>query len=499
MPIITTDTNSSVTLLANENYLLTRGTTHYFEGGHVLSLDQNNSVVIHGDMVGFGSSVLTGNNEGPVEITIGPDGSVVGDSSPFTIANLGNHSLVTNYGLVSGGRPLDLDGDECVVVNHGEMAMTFSGGGGASLAYVAGSNTTITNTGSMISNGTYIVNDISTGNANRFTMVNSGEMIGDDIGIYTNSSGTGGAVFRNSGRLEAGNDAYIGVNGYDRITNSGDIVGDITTQGGADDIWNSGLINGDIDLGDGLDSYKTSGTGMVVGTVDGGAGNDTLKGGAEIDLFNGGTDNDTLLGRGGDDELDGGTGDDLVMGGTGADQLTGDTGADTLYGGADNDTLDGGDGNDSLRGDLGDDSLSGGGDNDTIKGGAGDDTITGDTGFDVLYGQKGNDVLDGGGRSDVLNGGAGDDTLTGGGGADTFIFNRKAGDDEITDFQDGSDVIDLSDFNLQNFNALQSSGALSNLSGGGVEIDLSLIGGEGSITITGSLVVGDFSSADFVF
>ena len=44
---------------------------------------------------------------------------------------------------------------------------------------------------------------------------------------------------------------------------------------------------------------------------------------------------------------------------------------------------------------------------------------------------------------DTLQGRAGDDTLTGGEGDDTFVFAADHGSDTITDFTDGSDMIDL--------------------------------------------------------
>ncbi len=52
-----------------------------------------------------------------------------------------------------------------------------------------------------------------------------------------------------------------------------------------------------------------------------------------------------------------------------------------------------------------------------------------------------NDVLRGSRYNDTLSGGEGNDTLTGWTGADTFIFADNFGDDEITDFEDGSDLI----------------------------------------------------------
>ncbi len=55
-----------------------------------------------------------------------------------------------------------------------------------------------------------------------------------------------------------------------------------------------------------------------------------------------------------------------------------------------------------------------------------------------------NDTLVGGAGDDTLDGGGGNDTLEGGTGVDTFIFGVYAGIDEIVDFENGVDVLDLS-------------------------------------------------------
>jgi Ca2+-binding RTX toxin-like protein len=103
------------------------------------------------------------------------------------------------------------------------------------------------------------------------------------------------------------------------------------------------------------------------------------------------------------------------------------------------------------------DTLSGGAGNDTIYGYGGNDTLyaasigSNATGNDVLYGGTGNDTLIGSAGDDILDGGTDKDSLTGGTGSDTFVL--RAGDggstvalaDVITDFQDGVDVLGLSD------------------------------------------------------
>ncbi len=47
---------------------------------------------------------------------------------------------------------------------------------------------------------------------------------------------------------------------------------------------------------------------------------------------------------------------------------------------------------------------------------------------------------------DTLDAGPGNDLLTGASGSDVFVFRDGDGDDEITDFEPGSDVIDVTAF-----------------------------------------------------
>jgi Ca2+-binding RTX toxin-like protein len=70
------------------------------------------------------------------------------------------------------------------------------------------------------------------------------------------------------------------------------------------------------------------------------------------------------------------------------------------------------------------------------------------TGFkdsdDVINGQGGNDYLSGLSGDDLLRGGYGDDLLQGGDGKDLFFLNPGEGNDTITDFTDGQDIIQVS-------------------------------------------------------
>jgi Ca2+-binding RTX toxin-like protein len=166
-------------------------------------------------------------------------------------------------------------------------------------------------------------------------------------------------------------------------------------------------------------------------TIEGGGGNDTLIGGDGDDtLLDSEFGNDNLVGGAGNDTLDGGKGDDTLSGGGGNDTLIGGIGLDVLRGGDDNDILSGGDGADVLQGDAGDDSLTGGEGGDLLEGGDGDDTLAGEIGHDTL------------------DGGAGNDTLSGANGVDIYVFVGDNGQDSITDYGVGGDLIDLSAYGL---------------------------------------------------
>lgn len=212
-------------------------------------------------------------------------------------------------------------------------------------------------------------------------------------------------------------------------------------------------------------------------TFQAGAGDDAVTGRDGADRISGGDGNDQLSGNAGDDRIWGDAGDDTIFGGAGADMLDGGDGADRIEGGADNDTIAGGggndtvaggDGNDTLRGNDGDDILFGELGGDWLYGGDGTDHLDGGDGHDRLFGGLGDDRLVGGSGDDILAGGAGIDKLTGSAGKDIFIFTdseigttKKGDHDVITDFQQGTDKIDISAlFDGGSYNGLKA-GALS--------------------------------------
>ena len=153
-----------------------------------------------------------------------------------------------------------------------------------------------------------------------------------------------------------------------------------------------------------------------------------------------------IFGFGGDDDLTGTAGSDFISGGKGDDVLTDNYGANELRGGFGDDSLFVGDnsGGSIINGGAGDDTLVSGRGSDTLIGGSGFDILVGGLGEDTLYGKKGRDTLDGGEGDDLISGGAGSDLLTGGSGQDVFLFYADdRGRDRITDFEDGTDLIEI--------------------------------------------------------
>ncbi|MDB4091879.1 hypothetical protein N9563_02455, partial [bacterium] len=260
------------------------------------------------------------------------------------------------------------------------------------------------------------------------------------------------------------NDRLVGGDGDDEL-NGGD-GDDILNGGDGDDLLNGGTSGHDLlDGGDGDDtaSYAGQSDGVAVSLSAGRypqpinplanlqypSPTNTL---INIENLTGSSHGDTLSGNKFANTLNGGDGDDILNGGDGDDTLVGGAGDDELNGGLGNDTLDGGDGDDTAsyethqNGVLVELGLTQPDPDPTINpdilisienliGSGFDDTLLGDSGANTLNGGEGNDIL---------MGRAGDDRLTGGHGVDTFKFEADFGDDTITDFKDGTDILDVS-------------------------------------------------------
>ncbi|MEP6067833.1 MAG: calcium-binding protein [Paracoccaceae bacterium] len=223
-----------------------------------------------------------------------------------------------------------------------------------------------------------------------------------------------------------------------------------------------------------------------------------------------GAGNDTINNLGGNDTIHTGTGEDFVLGSSDGEQVILGNGDDVARTRGGNDLIEGGEGNDTLAGNGGEDTAFGGdGDdtffmgsqNDTAFGGAGADTINGGFNADVLDGGADDDRVRGEAGMDQLNGGDGNDLLVGGANADTFWFfdTDATGVDRITDFQDGLDTINLSDWG---FASDADVFALASMAGGAnqhTRIDFTGgSGGEVRALVIENLDISDFDASDFL-
>ncbi len=294
-------------------------------------------------------------------------------------------------------------------------------------------------------------NDTLAGGVGHDTYVfNSGygaDVISDADGqgaVYVNGAhlaGTAQSVGSHYTMQVGGQNYTLHMNGGDLVLVSG------TDQLVFDNFQNGQFgiqLNGAVTQSGGLPDVSGAAdvTAPVEGAVMGSASHDLIRGTAQSEAIYGMEGNDKLYGRSGDDHILGEIGNDSLYGNRGNDVIDGGVGNDRIHGGKDSDFVSGGLGNDFVFGEVGNDVVNGNDGSDTMQGNQGDDTMNGGAGNDLIRGGKDNDIIDGGAGNDTLRGDKGDDTLTGGTGADVFVFTG-GGQDVITDFQDGVDVIQL--------------------------------------------------------
>lgn len=183
-------------------------------------------------------------------------------------------------------------------------------------------------------------------------------------------------------------------------------------------------------------------------------------------------------------------GNDLIFLQSGSDWVVDNDDSRSYFGGAWHDTLSGAGGDDLLAGNSENDLLSGNSGNDTLSGGQNEDALYGGRGEDLLFGDLGEDLLYGDLGDDALTGGAGNDTLTGGGGRDIFILSHSDGLDRITDFEDGTDFIQLPE------GVAFSNLAISTTSSGQALITNSLTNQQ--LAVLDGIAAANLTTADFI-
>lgn len=287
----------------------------------------------------------------------------------------------------------------------------------------------------------------------RATVRNTGEIISFD--------GHDGGAYVDAIAIDLGTDDNL-------VVNQGLIIGDVVLKGDKNKFIGApgSVLEGDLQLGSNQDA--TIANVRLLGTVEGavflGGGQDSLliaESGGVIQEYEG-RDPYVSAGSGADSVINHGVGEVRIDLGEGDDRYRG-------FGTAH-----------SVDGDEGD---------DTLRGGDEADRLLGADGQDFLTGRGGGDVLAGGPGSDVLVGGEGDDTLHGGAASDRYVFRPGSGEDVVTSFVPGVEVLDLSAYGFDG----ADDGRLSiSAAGEDTVIDLA---GDDSITIVGAAV----SSEDILF
>ena len=298
-----------------------------------------------------------------------------------------------------------------------------------------------------------------------------------DNGSNTLRGGDGGDTLRG----DDGNDILYGGPGVDKLYgNDGD--DELRGGPGGDQLFGGDAADSD-DLGStDTVSYADAPTGVKL-DLDAGSGSggdaqgDRFYG---IENFVGSANDDTFIASDGTDNIDGGLHNADDMGDT--DGIDGDTVSyeKSTAGVTVNLTTA------THTGDYAENDVLTGIEN--VTGSRHIDTLTGDVNANVLMGGGSGDTLNGEGGNDTLIGGAGNDDLNGGAGDDIFKFASGHGNDDIEDFSQGEDKIDVSAFrNIASMEDLTIEGGntivLTGHSGGG-EIEL-----EG---FTGTLTDDDF-------
>ncbi len=232
--------------------------------------------------------------------------------------------------------------------------------------------------------------------------------------------------------------------GYDATFFAGMSGGTIDAGAGDDTINVHEMSGGTILAGTGDDTitigFNEITGNMTAGTIDAGDGNDTIN----IEYLHSNQTAANILGGAGDDTIfietmtggnvQGGTGDDTII----VENLTLSSSV----------TIGGGEGNDTFI-------YANSGNNTIVLDDSGNVTINGNnngaeiSGFENIGGGSGNDTIYGNSSDNIIIGGQGSDIMFGGGGDDTFLFQdgdfTVGATDTIKDFDNG-DMLDLRAF-----------------------------------------------------
>ncbi len=402
MPVSIGDQLIGFNIATEDFFILQHGDTIFSSGGGILTtaLAADANISVHGNV--FADLVGIQNLASDVEIRISETGYIESSGVGVFFSGNADGSSLVNYGTIvsydDNGVEIQFDADGRIgFQNFGTVQGELNG------AYLSNAHSINTNHGTITGKTAVVLDDPSISFLNHgvvegiFQSVAAG---GTDVsvGIFI-SEFASAANIANYGTISSPTSAIYYANGASlSIANHGDIWGNVVGESGISvlNFLNTGSLDGDLTVGgDFTDTVDNSGT--ITGSI-------TFSDGANH-LSNSGTIHGDVIG---------GSGNDTVL----------NTGV--------------------IQGDV----ALGFGANTYEAFGIGlvMGTIVGSGLGDAIVASKFSDRIDGAGGNDVMNGGAGLDVLTGGTGADTFVYALSEDADTITDFGDGADQIDLTEF-----------------------------------------------------
>jgi Ca2+-binding RTX toxin-like protein len=339
------------------------------------------------------------------------------------------HFVIDASGVILAGIGLSLINTSPADINNaGYIGGSFAG------LYLVSYSGSIVNSGSIIGTNMGIYFLTSAARAS-FTIDNDGLIAGDTginmvaqqatitLGADSQVMGVATGIFNAGTNLTVINDGVIAASGG------------VAYQGsaGVDNLTNTGKIVGNVNLGDGADRFTESGTGNVVGIVSGGMGDDNFV---------------------------------LSSNKMRVSETNGE-GADTVRASASY-------------------SIANEGEVENLKLiGKNKLNAIGNEYANTITGNKGANHLDGGAGSDILIGGKGDDL---------FLFAKGSGDDVINDYLDEHDRIRIIGFDtVRAFKQL-----VITQDGSNVSIDFGAESATDTVTVHNA-TVKEFDKGDFIF
>ena len=254
-----------------------------------------------------------------------------------------NRVLIVDGTITSDFNGIDID-DQFAPIGGTKVIIGKSGvvTGDESGVYAEGQGQTIINSGRITGDEAGVLSDGTN------TIVNNGKIHGETYGIQLHEgTGDGLTVVTNRGTISGGEYAIIGSSEYEKVINTGKIIGNVDL-GDSDDIFvfKSGSVSGSVAGGFGDDTYYVNKAGLTI-SEDFAEGIDRVYASVSIEMS---ANVETLYLTGKKNlEATGGTGGNWIYGNSGANRIDGAGGMDYIDGGRGNDVLTGGSSSDDFH------------------------------------------------------------------------------------------------------------------------------------------------------